>query len=234
MKRFYTIACACIVSGLVLMGVGSAVAVCEIKSFSYMGEKYTQSEERNLNEQEVILPNNLSKIFYHERGDFKIEIDDSLEKNKAIFAVSYSNDISSFEINGFNIYDNYYLYNQYTENYSKYPVIYMEIGGYGYSDGRNSLVEFKQVLNDIKNRQIYNYYSDPEIEFILKVSSEDYERFKVISDGYSIKNYGEYMSETEEKRKIEEGREYSDNENTYEEEFPDEITDGYNNFEDTY
>lgn len=227
MKRFYTIACACIISGLVLMGIGSAVAVCEIKSFTYMGEKYTQSEEKALEEQEVILPDNLSKIFYHERRDFKIEIDDTLEKNIAVYAVSYSKDISDFELSGFKIYDNYYLYNYYTENYSKYPVNYMYLGGYGYSDGRSSLMEFKQVLNDIKNRKIYDYYSDAGIEFILKVSSEDYERFKEIPEGYDIKNYGEYLSETEERRK---DRENSD----YDEDFSNEINDEYNGFEDTY
>lgn len=217
MKNFYKIACGSIVAGLIFMGVGGAISICEVKSFNYMGDKYNDSANLKVDNKEIIMPDNLAKIFYYENNNLIIEIDDGLEKNNVVLTTSYLND-DEIEIEA-KIYDDYYLYNNYLEKYSEYTVNLFEVGVSYYNDN-SGFQEIKDILNDLKNKEIYNYNNDYQIEYVLKVSKEDYDRLSPIPEGYSVHSYGSYMSNMEDMRvRAEAEKEY---EYTYEEDYNDE------------
>lgn len=198
MKRFYKITVSCIAAGLVLIGAGSAVAVWEVKGFQYMGDKY-DNKAAVTESMEVELPDNLAKIYRRGYGaDFKLVKDEGLEGNNAVLEYTHSAN-ETIEIS-FDIDENYYLYNTFTEKFSKYCINGIEIGfGRESNYDISGLDEFKQGLADLKKREIYSYdrYGN-EPEFTLKVSPEGYERFAEIPEGYDIYSYSGYMSRMEE------------------------------------
>lgn len=227
MKKFYTIACGCIVAGLVLMGVGAAVCVCEVNSFQYMGNKYENTMEPVVTRTDVQLPDNLAKIYYGEWENLEIVPDSTLQGNNAVLETTYT---SNHEIEiGIKINDNRYLRNDYTGDYSKYTVNELEIDRTDHYDSElNDFNEFKSILNDIKNRTIYDYNSVENVSITLRVSEEAYERFSTYPEGYSVLSYGNYMEDMENRRYADEYDEYD--ENTYEDSY-DDYDDSY---EDTY
>lgn len=220
MKKFYTIVCSCIMAGLVLMGVGTAVCVWEFSGFQYMGNKYENTMEPVVTRTNIKLPDNLAKIYYFERENFEIVSDNTLQGNNAILETNY---ISNHEIKiDIRINDNMYLRNDYTDNYSKYTVNELEIDRIDYYDSElQDFNEFTSILNDIKNKTIYDYNTVEDVSITLRVSEEAYERFSLYPEGYSVLSHGMYMEDME-------NRKYSDeyNEDTYEE--------SYNYSEDSY
>lgn len=210
MKRFYKIAGAFIVAGLVLIGVGGAVTIGEISSFNYMGDRYTTTDEKVVDTINVELPDNLAKIY----TVYNIKADDGLEGNNALIKVTHSADSKvnvTPEIN-----DNYYLYNTFTEKFSEYAVNSFGIDYYiEYTSDKNPLDKFKDFLNDVKEKKIYNYgrnYIEPEVE--IAVSREAYERFSKAPEGYEVYSYSDYMSEM--KNRTESGEYKNFNEDTVE------------------
>ena len=191
MKLFYKISCGLIIAGLVLMGAGAAICVCEINSFQYMGNKY--EIEPVITQKEIVLPDNLAKIYYS-FYDVEVEADESLTGNNAVFQTSYTaNHEIEYDIK---INDNRYLRNEYTGNYSKYAVNEISVERTDYYDREyQGFNEFKSILNDIKQKKIYEYNSVEEVQTKLLVSPEAYERFSLYPEGYSVLSYGEYMSD---------------------------------------
>ncbi len=200
------------------MGVGAATVVCEINGFEYLGEKHTQNSELVTDSKEVELPDNIAKIYY-DGYSFKVEVDENLQGNKAVLYSFHQKDEEVWS--NFVVHDNWYLYNTYTENYSKYPVNYIELGyGSEYTNAGSELGQLKEVFSDFKNKKIYSYSDRVAPTFKLKVSKDAYERIEKSPEGYYVISYTNYMEEMKEKNEnqenISEQNEFSDNEDTYE------------------
>lgn len=197
MKKFYAIACSCIAAGLILMGVGSVVCIFEFNSFTYMGDKYADSDKTNIKQLEVTLPENQAKIYYTD-GYINVVKDGSLNGNNAVLEAEF---YGKYEGDPYiEFYDNTYLYNEYTEEYSKYTVYRMDMSYHFDYENNSGFREFQSILSDIKNREIYNYGYDRGVKNItLRVSEEAYGRFAKVPDGYSLESYGDYMEHMSEK-----------------------------------
>ena len=206
MKLFYKISFGLIIAGLVLMGAGAAICVCEINSFQYMGNKY--GLEPVITQKEIVLPDNLAKIYYS-FYDVEVEADESLTGNNAVFQTSYTaNHQIEYDIK---INDNRYLKNEYTGNYSKYTVNEVNIERNDhYSNENQGFGELKSILNDLKNRKIYSYNNVEEVQTKLLVSPEAYERFSLYPEGYSVLSYGDYMSDMIARENSEDNYEYDE------------------------
>lgn len=200
MKKFYKITIACLITGLVLMGIGSAMMLLGINSFTYMGSKYTESEEELTKSIELQLPENLAKIYNEDFGSsYELVIDESLEGNNAVLDVTYSSK-EDVEVSA-EFKDNYYLYNMFTENFSKYPVNCFSVGwGRTSVSDKSDFERFKEIMRDFKQKEVYDYNDYGfEPELTLRVSKEGYERFAKLSEGYYLNSYGEYMNEMKER-----------------------------------
>lgn len=196
MKKFYKITLSSFALGLVLMGIGTAVQALEISSFSYMGDKYADNNEFLTKSVEFKLPDNLAKIYDGDSfTNYKLVKDESLSGDNAILDIQYSSR-ENVEVKP-NFKDNYYLYNEYTDNFSKYPVNVIEFGlNIEIKEDKSEFDQFKELLNDFKEKKIYNYdnyYVEPELT--LRVSSESYDRFTELPEGYDLYNYGSYTGE---------------------------------------
>lgn len=196
MEKFYKITIACFITGLVLMGIGAAMLLLGINSFRYMGNKNTDSSEMLTKSIEFQLPDNLAKIYKLGYGaDFELVKDESLEGNDAVLDVTYSARENVEVTPTFD--ENYYLYNEYTDNFSKYPINCIEISwDRELVNDKSDLERFKEIMGDFKDRKIYNYNeygSRPELT--LRVSKEGYERFGKLPEGYDLYSYGAYMNE---------------------------------------
>lgn len=224
MKKFYTIACGCIVAGLILMGVGAAVCVCEINSFTYMGNKYENTMEPVITKSDIKLPDNLAKIYYSRWENIEIVEDNTLEGNNAVLETSYTSN-HEIEIN-LAINDNRYLKNDYTGDYSKYTVNEIVVERTDYYDNElGGFNEFKNILNDIKNKTIYDYNTVEDVSVKLRVSEEAYDRFSPYPEGYSVLSYGAYMDDME-------NRKYDDyyDKDTYEGNYDEDYEDNYSGY----
>lgn len=224
MNKFYKITIICIITGLVLMGVGAAMLLLGINSFTYIGNKNTDDGEMLTKSIEFQLPDNLAKIYKDAYGQFlNLVIDESLEGNNAVLEVTYSSK-EEVEVT-YTFKDNYYLYNRYTENFSKYPVnnfnVYLDREPVKHKSGFEL---FKEIMSDFKEKKIYNYNeygSKPKL--ILRVSKDGYERFAEVPEGYELYSYSGYMEEMknrEEEKKarqeaIREQYDLEDNDNSY-------------------
>jgi hypothetical protein len=196
MKKFYKITLSSFALGLVLMGIGTAVQALEISSFSYMGDKYVDNNEFLTKSVEFKLPDNLAKIYDGDSfTNYELVKDESLSGDNAILDIQYSSR-ENVEVKP-NFKDNYYLYNEYTDNFSKYPVNVIEFGlNVEIKEDKSEFDQFKELLNDFKEKKIYNYdnyYVEPELT--LRVSSESYDRFTELPEGYDLYNYGSYTGE---------------------------------------
>lgn len=225
MKKFYKITITCLISGLVLMGIGAAMLLLGINSFTYMGSKYTESEEELTKSIELQLPDNMAKIYGDDGPPCELVIDENLEGNNAVLDITYS---SRMEVEVTPEFEDKYLYNSFTENFSKYPVNYFTIGWSSVLvNDKSDFEEFKEILGDFKEKKIYNY-NDYSIKtkLTLRVSKEGYERFAKLPEGYDLRSYGAYMNEMKEReeekkerqRAIREQYGISDDEYTYSEE----------------
>lgn len=191
MKKFYKTAVICCLVGIILMGVGGAVTIYSILSFEYMGSKYNSEEKSLVNSNEISLPDNINKIVYYDYNDnITVEKDENVAKNKAVVETYARHDV----VADLYFQPNMYLFNSYTVNYSKYPVNYMEMTFN--SDSKSDLQIVSDILNDIKNKQWYDYnlnYSDFEV--VIKVSPEDYDRFaKLDENKYTVYDEEEYLN----------------------------------------
>lgn len=193
MKRFYKIAVSCFISGLILIGIGGAVTVYDVSTFTDKGDKYDVGQKAVVYRNEIELPNNNSKIVYFDDYNFKIVSDDSVAENKAVVETSCNN--MRYAETVVEINENYYLKNLDTYNYSKYPVNYLHHYYSNSTSNKTGTTVLKDILNDLKNKEIYNYnaFSYDDIESTLRVSPRDYERFtKIYSYKYDILNEDEY------------------------------------------
>ena len=200
MKKFYKITIFCLIAGLVLMGIGAAMLLLGINSFTYMGNKNTDNGEVLTKSIELELPDNLAKIYNYNYGSsYELIADETLDGNNAVLDITYSSKEEVTVTPEFK--DNYYLYNEFTENFSKYPVNCFTVGwGRELASDKSDFEEFKEIMEDFKEKKIYNY--DPygfEPELTLRVSKEGYERFSNLPEGYELYSYSDYMTEMKEK-----------------------------------
>ena len=93
MSKFYKIMLIILLAGLVITGIGTAVAVMEVYGLEYKGEKYDNTDIE-YTQTELELPDNLAKIFY---TDFNMEFteDETLPYNKVIIELGHRADYVS-------------------------------------------------------------------------------------------------------------------------------------------
>lgn len=178
------------------MGIGAAMLLLGINGFRYMGNKNNDSSEVLTKSIELQLPDNLGKIYKLGYGDdFELVEDENLEGNNAVLDVAYS-ERENVEVTP-TFDENYYLYNEYTDSFSKYPVNCIQIGYHReLVNDRSDFERFKEIMGDFKEKKIYNYNeygSRPELT--LRVSKEGYNRFGKLPEGYDLYSYGSYMNE---------------------------------------
>ncbi len=205
MKKFYKITIACFIVGLVLMGVGAAMLLLGINSFTYMGDKNTKSGEELTKSVELKLPDNLAKIYdYSYDSNYELVVDDNLDGNNAVLDITYS---SNWNVDVYpEFMENCYLYNNFTENYSKYPVNYFTIAWDSQNvNDKSDFEEFKEILGDFKEKKVYNYNNyASDIKLTLRVSEDGYERFAKLPDGYELYSYNDYMAAMQEREEEQE------------------------------
>ncbi len=194
MSKFYKITLIILLAGLVITGVGTAVAVMEVYGLEYKGEKYDNTDIE-YTQTELELPDNLAKIFY---TDFNMEFteDETLPYNKVIIELGHRAD---YEVEpNCNVQTDLYLYNFSTDNKSKYPVNKLVMGWSAHSDFEEFDI-FKTFLDDIKNGEIYSYDRPLSMNVTIRGSKASLERFKLLPDNYELRYYDkEALEESEE------------------------------------
>lgn len=184
MSKFYKIILIVLLAGLVIMGIGTAVAVIEVYSLTYKGEKYDNTDIE-YTQTELELPDNLAKVFY---TDFNTEFteDETLPYNKVIIEMAHRAD---YEVEpNHNIQTDLYLYNCSTGNVSKYPVNKLVLSWSAHSDFEEFDI-FKTFLEDIRRGEIYSYDRPLSISFTIRGSKETLERFSLLPDNYELHYY---------------------------------------------
>ncbi len=199
MKMFYKANGVCFLAGIVLIGAGIVIQTLEISGFTYISEK---DKDLVTDKQEIELPDNNAKIFEFDFSpEFELVKDEGLTGNNAVLEVEHSDKVDVDAQLSFD--KRCWLYNIYTDSYSKYCVNGVSLG-YGFSGHDSEFDMFKEALAYFKKGIIYDnsYYYDPKIT--LRVSAEGYERFEELPDEYELITYGEYTDRTMEAEAAEE------------------------------
>lgn len=168
------------IGGLVLMGIGCGVGFFEIQSIDFCGQKEISAEEFKPHTAEVRLPETDNILIYSHNRDFKVEADESLDKNTAVL---YTKAPDSGNIT-FNFEKPQYIYNTDSGHISRRKYSALN-AGVSYNYGGEGFAAFKTFMYDIKKRKMYDY-TVPQIEITIKVAPENVDRFIYMEDVYGF------------------------------------------------
>lgn len=168
-------------AGLLLCGIGVGVAFAEIKSFEVIegsGGEYSKSVVVNL-------PQGTEKIYLREY--FNIIKDETVGADE--FVVDFKSDDEIISAEAY-IRNDLYLYNYGDRYISEHKVNYLETGFYTNDNDWN---DFKETLDNIKNKKIY--LDNRENKCVIRVNPSNFERIVVVPRNSEFITYGEYLDE---------------------------------------
>lgn len=177
-------------AGLMLCGIGGGILFAELQSFEYAGDKYPQEElitdviTLRLPENEPVYCN----TEYYTMYDINIKYSEDVPEGEIRVVVAHTDEYSNINTE---IENEYYIWDEDMEYISEHPVNSFNVQfdtHYGNDDFEN----FRTVIQDIKERKIYNYDRGSSFTITINVNPADQDRFKKLKSSQSFITYKGY------------------------------------------
>lgn len=193
MTKFSKILLGCLAAGILLLGIGSAIAFFEISAIQYGGEKaYATNAQTTTKTFREPLDADISQINIYPGSimsqDIQIIEDESVSTDQMIVEITYPGDCTYFYQKDYNNSDDYYYddYDDggtYTESYDgDYQDYYHQHNGNDEplmmnihigAEEQNISAIFRQVVSDLKNGYAYSYYADSSVTIRVNPENRD-------------------------------------------------------------
>ncbi len=176
--------------GLLLCGIGGGIIFAEVQSFTYEGKKYPDNElitdviTLRLPEDEPVYCN----TEYYAMYDINIKNSEDVPKGEIQVEVAHTDEYSDINTE---IENEYYIWDEDMEYISEHPVNSFNIQfdtHYRNDDFEN----FRTIIQDIKERKIYNYDRGSSLTITINVNPADQDRFKKLKNSQSFITYKGY------------------------------------------
>ncbi len=183
--------------GLLLCGIGGGIMFVEAQSFTYEGQKYPQNE---LTTDTVTVKLPEGKPVYYSDGNFiinlhkpmEIILDEEVPQGEIHAVISHTSDYSRFKLE---INNEYFIWNDDMLYISEHPVYSLSYLDYDQEYYDDDFENFREIMQDIKERKIYDYNRGTEIEAELHINPADEDRLIKLNDSQSFITYREYKQE---------------------------------------
>jgi hypothetical protein len=204
--------------GVILTGVGGAIAFFEVQSLEVIAKntEYKLVEETKT----ISLPQtSKAKTVVYSDGALRnvtIDTDESVPENQLEVNMQFYEYTDTTP----NIYlamdMGNYLYNRETDNFSTYPVTELKYS-IGFDSTHNDWDDFKTALNNLKQRKVYvdkgSDRFDSTINVNIKVNPKEKDKISVVGAEYEI------ITESEKEERLREREEEGENGNSNDDTF---------------
>ena len=177
-------------AGLLLCGIGGGIIFAELQSFTYEGRKYPDNElttdviTLKLPENEPVYCNTQYFAMY----DINIKNSEDVPKREIRVEVTHTDEYSNINAE---IENEYYIWDEDMLYISEHPVNSFNIQ-FDTHYINNDFESFRTIIQDIRERKIYNYDRGSSFTININVNPADQDRFKKLKNNQSFITYREY------------------------------------------
>ena len=180
--------------GLLLCGIGGGIIFAEVQSFTYEGRKYPDNE---LTTDTITLKLPESEPVYYNEENMRINLvapmriipDEEVSRGEIHAFISHTSDYGRFQLE---INNEYYIWNDDMLYISEHPVNSLSCLLYDQEYHNDDFENFREIIQDIKERKIYDYNRGTEIEAELHINPADEDRLIKLKSNQSFITYKGY------------------------------------------